>query len=193
MDIQSVLTSIKQQDKAAFRELVKEYGRGLYIKLYAASGDAEAARQATKAAFAELYMALNSQQGPDVLESLLYSLGEKKQRELLQRQAARFSSECFEETVKLPASEKPATLKAEPTMEGYTEYTIPQANGDISVAVQQEPAHRGMDFWQWVLLLLAAAGLWYGIGMLMGAGHLPKYDLGYSWFNLNIARWFTWL
>jgi len=38
-----------------------------------------------------------------------------------------------------------------------------------------------------------AAGLWVIIGALMGDGFLPKYDLGYSWFNTNIANLFTWL
>ena len=46
MDAQELLSRIKQQDKEAFRRLVTEYGKGLYLRLYGASGDADAAVEA---------------------------------------------------------------------------------------------------------------------------------------------------
>ena len=203
MDAQEILSRIKQQDKEAFRRLVTEYGKGLYLKLYAASGDADAARQATKAAFTELYLALNSQQSPDVIESLLYSIGERKQREILQEQTMKITSECLDRVVELPASVGVKELKAE-TVRPIQPVTAEEpvcdeepaikTAGDIPIVVQtEEPAQKGVGFWQVVFALLVIAGLWVAVGALMGDGYLPKYDLGYRWFNMNIANWFTWL
>lgn len=203
MDAQEILSRIKQQDKETFRRLVTEYGKGLYLKLYAASGDSDAARRATKAAFTELYLALNSQQGPDVIESLLYSIGERKQREILQEQTMKLTSECLAQVVELPAEPVIKELKTEnvkPIQHVIVEETVcgeetaNQTAGDIPVVVQkEEPAQKGMGFWQVVFALLVMAGLWVAVGALMGDGYLPKYDLGYRWFNMNIANWFTWL
>ena len=203
MDAQEILSRIKQQDKETFRRLVTEYGKGLYLKLYAASGDADAARQATKAAFTELYLALNSQQSPDVIESLLYSIGERKQREILQEQTMKLTSECLAQVVELPAEPVIKELKTEnvkPIQPVIVEETVcgeePEIKtaGDIPVVVQaEEPAQKGVGFWQVVFALLVIAGLWVAVGALMGDGYLPKYDLGYRWFNMNIANWFTWL
>ncbi|MBQ7092214.1 MAG: hypothetical protein IJN83_06135 [Clostridia bacterium] len=203
MDAQEILSRIKQQDKETFRRLVTEYGKGLYLKLYAASGDSDAARRATKAAFTELYLALNSQQSPDVIESLLYSIGERKQREILQEQTMKLTSECLAQVVELPAEPVIKELKTEnvkpiqPVIVEETvcgEETANQTAGDIPVVVQkEEPAQKGMGFWQVVFALLVMAGLWVAVGALMGDGYLPKYDLGYRWFNMNIANWFTWL
>ena len=203
MDAQEILSRIKQQDKEAFRRLVTEYGKGLYLKLYAASGDADAARQATKAAFTELYLALNSQQSPDVIESLLYSIGERKQREILQEQTMKITSECLDRVVELPASAGVKELKAE-TVKPIHSVTVEEpvcdeepaikTAGDIPIVVQaEESAPKGVGFWQVVFALLVIAGLWVAVGALMGDGYLPKYDLGYRWFNMNIANWFTWL
>lgn len=203
MDAQEILSRIKQQDKETFRRLVTEYGKGLYLKLYAASGDSDAARRATKAAFTELYLALNSQQSPDVIESLLYSIGERKQREILQEQTMKLTSECLAQVVELPAEPVIKELKTEnvkpiqPVIVEETvcgEETANQTAGDIPVVVQkEEPAQKGVGFWQVVFALLVMAGLWVAVGALMGDGYLPKYDLGYRWFNMNIANWFTWL
>lgn len=42
-----------------------------------------------------------------------------------------------------------------------------------------------------LLLLLAVAVLFWGlVGLLMGLGVLPGYDLGYTWFNANIYPFF---
>lgn len=203
MDAQEILSRIKQQDKETFRRLVTEYGKGLYLKLYAASGDADAARQATKAAFTELYLALNSQQSPDVIESLLYSIGERKQREILQEQTMKLTSEYLARVVEMPAKPVIKELKTETikpiqpvTVEETVCYEEPEIKtaGDIPVVVQtEEPVQKGVGFWQVVFALLVIAGLWVAVGALMGDGYLPKYDLGYRWFNMNIANWFTWL
>lgn len=203
MDAQEILSRIKQQDKETFRRLVTEYGKGLYLKLYAASGDADAARQATKAAFTELYLALNSQQSPDVIESLLYSIGERKQREILQEQTMKLTSEYLARVVEMPAKPVIKELKTE-TIKPIQPVTVEEpvcdeepaikSAGDIPVVVQaEEPAQKGVGFWQVVFALLVIAGLWVAVGALMGDGYLPKYDLGYRWFNMNIANWFTWL
>lgn len=190
MDTQEILSKIKQQDKQAFRRLITEYGKGLYLKLYAESGDSDAARQATKAAFTELYMALNSQQSPDIIESLLYSIGERRQREILQAQTMKLAGEYLEEVKDLTAlkdTKAETTEAAQPASEAAKVSDIPLA------AEPAKAEKKGVGFWQVVLVLLIATGLWVAAGALMGAGHLPKYDLGYSWFNMNIADWFTWL
>lgn len=187
MDTQEILSKIKQQDKQAFRRLITEYGKGLYLKLYAESGDSDAARQATKAAFTELYLALNSQQSPDIIESLLYSIGERRQKEILQAQTMKMAGEYLEEVKDLTAVKAAVEESTEPVCDA-------EPVSDMPIAAEPAKAgKKGMDFWQVVLVLLIAAGLWAAVGALMGAGHLPKYDLGYSWFNMNIADWFTWL
>ena len=202
MDAQEILSKIKQQDKETFRKLVTAYGKSLYLKLYAASGDAEAARQATKAAFTELYLALNSQQSPDVIESLLYSIGERKQREILQEQTLKMASECLDRVVELSMPYTARKLKEETVKpiqsasvaSPCVEKTETVVCSDIPVAAQPEkPAEKGIGIWQVVFALLVTVGLWAIIGALMGDGFLPKYDLGYSWFNTNIANLFTWL
>lgn len=205
MDAQEILSRIKQQDKETFRRLVTEYGKGLYLKLYAASGDADAARQATKAAFTELYLALNSQQSPDVIESLLYSIGERKQREILQDQTMRIASECLAQVVELPTCAETRELKAETArpvkcanaQEVFCDDVPLNENaalGDIPVVTRkQAPAKSGSALGQVLFALLVIVGLWAIAGALMGDGFLPKYDFGYSWFNENIAELFTWL
>jgi len=32
--------------------------------------------------------------------------------------------------------------------------------------------------------------IWIGVGLLMEAGVLPYYDLGYSWFSRIVGFWF---
>ena len=188
------LSSIKQQDMEAFRSLVTEYGKGLYVSLYSVSGNEEIARKATKEAFIELYMALNSRQGPDVTESLLFSIGERKQKEMLREQTADITESCLKELqlpeekhgvrecAQLPVQKE---LKAETARDVQTEQI---AVGDAAVVVEpQQKAKENNAFWQIMLVLVIALILWTAGGMLMKSGHLPMYDLGYSWFDKNIA------
>lgn len=41
-----------------------------------------------------------------------------------------------------------------------------------------------------ILVLGILAALWVIVGLLMDMSILPNLDLGYSWFNANIAPWF---
>ena len=45
-----------------------------------------------------------------------------------------------------------------------------------------------------MLIVLLSVGilavLWTITGLMMDMGLIPEYDLGYSWFNINIAPWF---
>lgn len=203
MDSQQLFSRIKRHDKQAFKMLVMTYGKSLYLELYAISGDADVAKQATKAAFTELYMALNSHQSPDVAESLLFSIGEKKQRELLKEQADKLTDECFrrfsESCAKKTApkaeapKEKPAqTLKAETAVPVDTaEAVISKGASEAPLAVGAEKTRKkAIGFGQVLIALLIASALWMALGWLMQEGYLPVYDLGYSWFNQNIARLF---
>ena len=67
------------------------------------------------------------------------------------------------------------------------------ANADEEEADEEEPrkSHRGLTAFLIVLLvLLVLITLWFGAGVLMMYSIIPKFDLGYSWFNENLFNLF---
>ena len=41
-----------------------------------------------------------------------------------------------------------------------------------------------------IVSVLVSVFFWFVVGLLMGRGHLPRVDLGYTWFNSHIFRIF---
>lgn len=57
-----------------------------------------------------------------------------------------------------------------------------------------EPYRKTLDIFSIFIMILLiigiAAMLWVIAGLFMNYGFLPKIDLGYRWFSMNIAPWF---
>lgn len=69
-----------------------------------------------------------------------------------------------------------------------TAISTPQGKKKTSPGKEKGSFFRGLI--NYLLLAAIAAVLWVIAGLLMDLNLLPGYDLGYEWFNSNIAQWF---
>lgn len=218
MNATDLLTRLKCNDDEAFRQLLLAYGKGIYHRLYARSGNREAAKQALKTAFTEFYAALSRVDSSDPLEAMLYTRAEKAQDELLCHSHERVFNEVLNsaplpEPGARPAAPPPAphpTLPPLPKKESVgpppsgpepffqakadapDPWALPGASAPLPEA-EPHPRRRCSPGTVAAIVFLSlgvAAALWVIAGLLMSFGLLPELDLGYAWFNANVIPWF---
>ena len=162
MESRELLCRIKAGDDEAFRTMVLTYGKPVYLRLLERSGNKEVAKEALREALIDLYITIKMANSKDLVEALLYSRAEEIQADMLRRSCERL----FYTATNANAPELPRT-QAEKR---------PWSAGRLAAAI--------------ALFAGILAALWVIAGLLMDMGFLPYIDMGYSWFNMNIAPWF---
>lgn len=173
METLEMLNRVKSKDSKAFCQLTEDYGWKVYSCIRERIGDADQVNAAFHETFSDFSSDLTSQDGSDAVEALLLAYAD--------RVCSRMEN----------ASAKPA--KAAP-------YAVPvpeafRAEPSAEKKKTKEPGHGQGRIWFGlcvaVLLLGIAAAVWTILGLLMDMGYVPELDLGYSWFNVHIAPWFS--
>ena len=170
MSYTDLLERMMQRDTDAFLEMTDRYGWALYSEIrkkYPQKAEADKIYDETMKAF---YRSLQNPTCEDPMEALLCgfadSLSGRNGASLPSVEAGTLTEDLQPPRVELPASERTAGRKA------------PKRKGGLWFRL-------GM-----VLVLIGfVAVIWIGLGLMMEAGMIPYYDLGYSWFSVFAARW----
>ena len=162
METNDLFKRIREKDQAAFKELTEDYGWKLYGRIRKTTDDRDKADLIFKQTFSRFYNTMENYDCEDAIEAMLCVYAAMVTEELAQSEG---------ETV------------------------MPELTGKKKTAKKAKKAHSGIANFFYVLgvlLLLAgiAAALWIMAGLLMDLQILPQFDLGYEWFNANIAPWF---
>ena len=162
-----LLERMMQKDTDAFLEMTDRYGWALYSEIRKKYRNQETADKIYDETMQLLYRSLQNPACEDPMEAMLCALAETIGRNQIQDG---FGS-VTEEDIQPPAVQ------------------LPQTKADFRAV----PRKRKTGFWFRFAMVLVAAGfaavIWIGIGLLMEAGILPYYDLGYTWFAAIAARW----
>ena len=197
MDSLELLYGLQAHDDEAFRTIARTYGKSVYERLLARSGNQKLAKQALKTALTELYSAVSATDSRDPIEALLYAEAERAQAAMQQNAC----DVLLEETLRPIAR---ARGKGEPLQEpdmlaaGFgTVQPCIEATRTAPPAQRQplpDPVIRKHRLGRTAAAILLSIGillmLWIIAGLLMDMELLPYVDLGYAWFNRQIAPWF---
>lgn len=207
MDNNELLTRIKEKDKDAFLQFMQSHGEKLYYRLLSRLGDRDLADKAFRDALISFYKTLIAEDSGDPVEALLFGYADRACEEILEgsletvisdtmADAAELTDVSAEEGASAPV-ETPTSL-AGPQPEENVPSPAPEQAPDVheqpeEEEVDNEPAVGGNGLFGLgigVLSLGIIVTVWVILGLLMDMQILPEIDLGYSWFNANIAPWF---
>lgn len=116
----------------------------------------------------------------DPVEALLYKRAEEIQADMLRRSCERL----FYTATNANAPELPRT---QPEIKRAD---VQPSDIPILAKAEKRPWSAGRLAAAIALSAGILAALWVIAGLLMDMGFLPYIDMGYSWFNMNIAPWF---
>lgn len=203
MDSLQLLHGLKARDDEAFRMMVLTYGRPVYERLLARSGNKELAKEALKTALIDMYSTVSAADSSDPLEALLYRRAERVQEEMLCKPCEQMFFNAFQATSvsgeKLIPVQKAAAFEPGVPADHDAAVPAPEPAGEDAPAPSQPPTASQDALPKRCLRTGVAAAflsagilcmLWVIAGLLMDMGLIPSFDLGYSWFNLHIAPWF---
>lgn len=175
-----LLCRIKAGDDEAFRTMVLTYGKPVYMRLLERSGNKEVAKAALREALIDLYITVKMANSRDPVEAVLYKRAEEIQADMLRRSCERLFYAAAKEAAPKPLAAQPEIRREEPLQ--------------TDIPVQATPAKRHWGAGKTAAAIALSAGilaaLWVIAGLLMDMGFLPYIDMGYGWFNMNIAPWF---
>lgn len=181
MDTTEMLDRIKEKDFKALFQLTEDYGWNLYSRLRKRFSDPELVNAAFNETISDFCSDLSGNDGKDAIESLLYAYAEKVCRRMEQapKCSIAFSSPAAEFPNGFPNDAPDDFPNPAPAKKGKPE--------------KRERRRGGFGFALCVLILLVgiAAALWVILGLLMDMQLIPYLDLGYSWFNMHVAPWFS--
>ena len=165
MENNDLFQRIQANDQEAFRQLTDEYGWKVYSRIRKRTEDREKADLIFKRAFADFFESMKDSDTEDVIEAMLCVYAAMAADDI-EKAEADSKQDGASQPTGLPTSEAPKKKKR--SFFSNLLYTLN------------------------VLLLLAGIviALWAMAGLLMNLNILPELDLGYSWFNANIANWF---
>lgn len=197
MDSLELLHGLQAHDDEAFRTIARTYGKSVYERLLARSGNPALAKQALKAALTDLYAAVSAADNRDPIEALLYAGAERAQSAMQQNAGIGRMEEPMRSAADAGVSTQ-AIREAEATAHGLeTDNRRAPVGADMPPAQQALPPDSGPKkhgFGRTAAVILLCAGillmLWVIAGLLMDMELLPSVDLGYEWFNRQIAPWF---
>ena len=205
MNSLNLLDRIKDKDSEAFNDLMKVYGKRVYVRLLNQLGDRELADKAFKKTMLEFYESISKSEADDPIEALLYDRANAVQKEMIDssldtliRETAEEAQEEAEEEHIAVAEKFDAAFPAQPEVneaapaaeetEEKTESSEAEAEAELPEEEIKKNPHIISTL---IIILLLAAVIWVAVGGLMTAGYIPKYDLGYQWFNNNIYSLFV--
>lgn len=199
MDSLELLHGLQAHDDEAFRTIARTYGKSVYERLLARSGNPELAKQALKAALTDLYAAVSAADNRDPVEALLYA-GAERAQSAMQQNAGNERMEAPVRSAADAGDNTSAMREAKATARGLetdNRRAPVGAGADMPPAQQALPPDSGPKkhgFGRTAAVILLCAGillmLWVIAGLLMDLELLPPVDLGYEWFNRQIAPWF---
>jgi len=165
-----LLERMMQKDTDAFLEMTDRYGWSLYSAIRKKYPNKEIADRIYDETMQLMYRSLQDPGCEDPMEAILCALAETIGRK------QGLDPDLF-------AKGEPAADLQPPAVQ------IPRTKADLRAA----PRKQKTSFWFKCAMILVALGfaavIWIGTGLLMEAGLLPYYDLGYTWFAAMAAHW----
>ena len=242
MQLAELVRRIRRGEKEAVKELVANYGSGVYQRAYERTKDKELAREAARQTFGQ-FVAIVQQQPEDDGWSLWFGdlierniatyaqistdmrtieseLDQELEMSCPPKPAAaplRFETEPEPAPVYAePAYDRaPQTSKSAPREESYSntyqrdeifdepyqkknqkkgkpEKVKPEKARPAKAEKPERAARGGSSRGSTIILLVIVSLmlLWVVAGVAMSIGLIPGYDLGYTWFNVNVFRLF---
>ena len=170
-DTRELFHKIKRNDKESFHLLTENYGWKLYSYIRRNVEDREAADRIFSEALSRFHDAMARQQDcEDPIEAMLYVCADQVNLDETAETPDPLSQ------MQLSGAEKAAPEQKKPAKKGGFRRAI--ANFFFGLCVL-------------VLIIAILAALWFLVGTLVELEVLPaSWDLGYSWFNANVAEWF---
>ncbi len=173
---------IHNGDNAAFAELCRAVGARAYRTAYAALCDETAARAAMKQALLALRADILSAKGPvDVEERLCAHMDEAV------GQAGAVKGKPAAAAAYPPEADVPPYVLENVLPEPVKEQAADEIRYD---GRRYKSRARGYVFAAVLSVLFAVVFFWLLFGALMRGGAVPFTDLGYTWFNEHVLRWF---
>lgn len=205
MDLNALMRRIQQGDREAFATLYARYNKTVYRIALESTRNEEEAKQVVVAVFREMYQTIRSK-GPYLgdLYGWLDALTAKQVRLRRMMNAGEpekaTASSLPKETTALPRAKEfmaPPQPRAIP-VDRPRRYTEEEAAALEERALrrlqaipkkEEEPERGG---WIPIAVLGATAVLlmWVLVGLLGTLGILPRWDLGYAWFNQTLFTLF---
>lgn len=171
MDLAVLMQRIQQGDREAFATLYTRYNKTVYQIAYNATGDHNEALEIVKLVFREMYQTI-CEKGPYLgdLYGWLDALTSKQLR------VRRFAQQVNNARIPHQYTAEESAYIQERSRERLND---PR---DLD-----EPDQKKSSILSIVLLSIAAVALaWVLVGLLGSLTVLPKWDLGYNWFNDTI-------
>lgn len=164
-----LLERMMQKDTEAFLELTDRYGWALYSEIRKKHPNKEVADKIYDDTMQQFYCSLQNPACEDPVEALLCAFADKIGTS--KNNSATFQNTGIWKDVQPP------------------DIRLQQTEADIHVNVRKKKT----SFWFKLAMMLGVAGfvavIWVGVGLMMEAGMLPYYDLGYTWVTSIVAEW----
>lgn len=182
-----LLNRVKNKDRDAFVELMKKYGEKLYAKLLENLGDRRLADAAFKETMIGFYKSLTENDGDDAISSLLSGYAET----VSSRMQIDYLEDIIEKTADCAENSEFGRLglPVPKVKEVEAENIIDQIH-DSDISDNPTISRSGWFLAVTTLSVCALIVLWIIIGLLCSMDVLPNINLGYEWFNNNVAEWF---
>lgn len=195
---------IQNGDREAFRSVYTKYGRDVYLTALHALSSEEAARGVVKQTFLSLHHELmHATEDVDIglrvrelaenelllLEILKTGGGEEAASAVAERVKSSERARTYVEPDTEPEEEAESAIPADlPPLERTRAYM--RADNAPGAAPKREKKNGSSRFGQglsvFFLIVFLLLLLWTLAGVLMGLGFVPKFDLGYGWFNRSV-------
>jgi hypothetical protein len=182
-------------DREAFLAIYHEYGPGAFAAAKKALPTETLAKNAIKQAFLSLYEEILTQtedfdipvrirelteQEINILK-LVGGEGSLHERIEIAARQADVAPEFF--SARGAFADQAASLPNLPSLDRERTFRRPRKGLYQRAQKKPNPYAQVPLFWKILLVLIDLFLLWILVGMLMGLGYLPKFDLGYSWFG----------
>ena len=164
MDTIEMLNRLKSMDLKAYSQFTETYGWRLYYHIRDRVKDREKAEDIYNKTMSDFCKCLTDYEGEDAIESL--------------------PNACAENVC--------CRMDQIPGKASQDVRPIQKVSGGAEEKSKSGKRKGRFGFALCVVLLLfgITAALWVILGLLMDMNYIPELDLGYHWFNVNIAPWF---
>ncbi len=218
MGLEELVLRIRMGDKSAVKDLISIYGNAVYLRAFERTQDKELAREAARQTFGQFVAVVQQQPDEDGWSLWFGDLIERNisayaqigpDMSLIEDELERELYGGPEELPE-PASYSPAPARVAPPSQPQRQFE--RVNSDSSEPVdkasrssgrsirdevfsesyrpRKKKKHRSGAFSIILLILVCLILLWVVAGVAMTMKWIPEYDLGYTWFNLNIFKLF---
>ena len=171
-ETRALFKKVKGRDRQSFDALSDHYGWKLYSYIRRNAKDRAEADRIFSDTVALFYDSLESYEGSDPVEALLFSCADR---------ARGFRGNPEGEAEKI----------GQWTMGREADFSLPPVDPS-AFRREKEPLWLRIFYSICIVLLIAGilAAVWIMLYMLMSMNLIPGMDLGYSWFNAHIADLF---